>query len=58
MGRPGNLPSTAAKGKVFCVAMMSMGKSYRVVGGQVPGLILNDEEIQWLRQAWAEAIRK
>jgi hypothetical protein len=31
-------------------------KSYRVVGGQVPGLILNDGEIRWLRQAWSEAV--
>ena len=30
-------------------------KEYRVVEGQVTGLILNDEEIQWLRKAWAEA---
>ena len=30
-------------------------KSYRVIGGHVPGLILNDEEILWLRQAWSEA---
>jgi len=28
---------------------------YRVIGGRVPGLILNDEEIQWLRRAWREA---
>lgn len=28
---------------------------YRVIEGQVPGLILNDEEIQWLRRAWSEA---
>ncbi len=31
-------------------------KDYRVVDGQVPGLILNDEEIRWLRTAWEEAI--
>ena len=30
-------------------------QDYRVVEGRVPGLILNDEEIQWLRNAWAEA---
>ena len=30
-------------------------KEYRVVDGQVPDLILNDEEIQWLRTAWKEA---
>lgn len=30
-------------------------KEYRVVGGRAPGLILNDEEIRWLRNAWAEA---
>ena len=29
---------------------------YRVIDGHVPGLILNDEEIQWLRRAWTEAI--
>jgi hypothetical protein len=27
----------------------------RVVRGQVLGLILNDEEIQWLRKAWLDA---
>jgi hypothetical protein len=32
-------------------------KSYRVVGGQVAGVILNDEEIKWLRQAWSEATK-
>lgn len=30
-------------------------QEYRVVEGRVPGLILNDEEILWLRKAWAEA---
>ena len=30
-------------------------KNYRVVGGRVPELVLNDEEIKWLRKAWAEA---
>ena len=30
-------------------------QDYRVVDGRVPGLILNDEEIQWLRKVWAEA---
>ena len=30
-------------------------QDYRVIEGRVPGLILNDEEIQWLRKAWAEA---
>lgn len=28
---------------------------YRVVGGLAPGLVLNDEEIQWLRRAWSDA---
>ena len=28
---------------------------YRVVEGRAIGLLLNDEEIQWLRQAWKEA---
>ena len=30
-------------------------QDYRVIEGRVPGLILNDEEIQWLRRVWAEA---
>ena len=30
-------------------------QEYRVINGQVPELILNDEEIRWLRKAWAEA---
>ena len=30
-------------------------QGYRLVGGLVPGLILNEEEISWLRKAWAEA---
>ena len=30
-------------------------EAYRVVDGNAIGLILNDEEIQWLRKAWAEA---
>ncbi|MHC4558681.1 MAG: hypothetical protein ACYTFW_02985 [Planctomycetota bacterium] len=30
-------------------------QSYRVIEGRVPGLSLNEEEIQWLRRAWAEA---
>ena len=30
-------------------------QNYRVIEGQVPGLILNEEEIQWLRRAPAEA---
>ena len=30
-------------------------QEYRVLDGQVPDLILNDEEIQWLRAAWKEA---
>ena len=32
-------------------------QKYRVVGGRAPGLILNEEEIQWLRKAWLEATR-
>jgi hypothetical protein len=28
---------------------------YIVVDGRAQGLILNDEEIRWLRRAWAEA---
>ena len=30
-------------------------QEYHVVGGRVQGLVLNDEEITWLRGAWAEA---
>ena len=30
-------------------------QEYRVLDGQVPGLILNDEEIRWVRSAWEEA---
>lgn len=30
-------------------------QKYRVVGGRALELILNDEEIQWLRKAWLEA---
>ena len=30
-------------------------QEYRVVEGRAPGLILNEEEIQWLRKAWSEA---
>ena len=30
-------------------------QNYRVIEGRVLGLILNEEEIQWLRRAWAEA---
>ena len=30
-------------------------QEYRVIGGRAEGLILNDEEIRWLRKAWAEA---
>ena len=30
-------------------------QSYRVIGGQARGLILNEEEVQWLRKAWSEA---
>ena len=30
-------------------------QNYRVIEGRVPGLSLNEEEIQWLRRAWAEA---
>ena len=28
---------------------------YRVVGGHAVGLLLNDEELTWLRRAWAAA---
>ena len=30
-------------------------QSYRVIGGRTLGLILNNEELQWLREVWAEA---
>lgn len=30
-------------------------QEYRVIDGRVPGLILNDEETLWLREAWAAA---
>lgn len=30
-------------------------QEYRVIGGQAPGLILNEEENRWLRQTWTEA---
>jgi len=30
-------------------------QDYRVLDGRVPGLMLNEEEIRWLRKAWAEA---
>lgn len=33
-------------------------QNYRVIEGRVPGLSLNEEEIQWLRRAWAEATTK
>lgn len=34
------------------------GQRYAVIGGLARGVILNEEEIQWLRQAWAEATRQ
>ena len=30
-------------------------EEYRVIQGKVDGLILNDEEIRWLRRSWAAA---
>ncbi|MGD0901227.1 MAG: hypothetical protein ABR915_25645 [Thermoguttaceae bacterium] len=30
-------------------------EEYPVVGGPAQGLILNEEEIAWLRKTWAEA---
>jgi hypothetical protein len=30
-------------------------QEYRVIGGCVPELVLNNEEILWLRKSWAEA---
>ena len=32
-------------------------QEYRVIDGRVSGLILNDEEIRWLREAWTAANR-
>ena len=29
---------------------------HRVVDGRALGLVLNDEEISWLRRAWADAV--
>ena len=34
------------------------GQRYAVIGGLARGVILNEEEIQWLRRAWAEATRQ
>ncbi len=34
------------------------GQRYAVIGGLAWGAILNEEEIQWLRKAWAEATRQ
>ena len=34
------------------------GQRCAVIGGLAWGVILNEEEIQWLRQAWAEATRQ
>ena len=34
------------------------GQRYAVIGGLARGVILNEEEIQWLRKAWAEATRQ
>ncbi len=30
-------------------------QEYRVIEGQVAGLVLSDEEIRWLRKTWMEA---
>ncbi len=30
-------------------------QEYRVIEGRAPGLILNEEELLWLREAWAAA---
>jgi hypothetical protein len=30
-------------------------QEYRVIGGRAVGLILNEEEIQWLQKTWKEA---
>ena len=30
-------------------------QEYCVIGGVAPGLILNNEEILWLRKAWTDA---
>jgi len=31
-------------------------QEYRVVGGLAPELVLNEEEILWLRKVWVETI--
>ena len=31
-------------------------QEYRVIGGLAPTLILNEEELLWLRKTWAEAV--
>ena len=33
-------------------------KSYKVIEGKVPGLLLNDGEIIWLRETWKKATAK
>jgi hypothetical protein len=33
-------------------------QDHPVVDGRAPGLVLNEEEIAWLRRAWAEATDK
>jgi len=33
-------------------------QEYRVIEGLAPELVLNNEEIEWLRKAWSEATMK
>lgn len=33
-------------------------QEYRVIGGMAPELVLNKEEIEWLRRAWSEATKE
>lgn len=33
-------------------------ESYPVVNGMTPDIVLNDQEIRWLRKAWAESVVK
>jgi hypothetical protein len=33
-------------------------QEYSVVDGLVPDLVLNEEEIVWLRKTWAEAVAR
>lgn len=51
----GRLSAIPRKGKAFSGGADVDWQEYRVIDGRAPGLILNDEEILWLREAWAAA---